>query len=356
MPAELSHRERVLRAVEHKDLDRLPCFFRAEKVVADRLKKKYRLKNDLDLISHFGADALHISVPYRKEWLKAGDDEHFFYDMFGNKRQSVQYGHISSETVVEPVLAGATEADDIFGIKWPGRSMVDIDQSMEQAKKAHATGLAVYGGVWASIFTHSREMMGEEKYLLSMVENPQLISTLVERITDCFMEMNEVYLSACGSYLDLYYFGSDFGTQNSMFISREMFQRFYKPQLKRLADQAKSFGLKVMFHTCGAVSGIIPDLIECGVDVLDPVQVSTSGMSPESLAPAFKGEIAFHGGISTQTTLPCKSPEEIRLEIIDTIETLGPSGYIAAPDQDMLGDIPAENIEAMYNTLKEYKL
>ena len=223
MAAGLDHRERVLRTIEGKDIDRIPFFFRAEAPIKERLKKKYNLSQDSDLISYFDADAVHIGVPYKKERFKKLDEKGISYDMFGNQIKSVKYENISSETVVEPVLAGAVGADDILNIKWPDKSLIDIDESVKQAKIAHSTGLAVYGGVWASIFTHSRSMMGEENYLSCMAGNPQLISRLVERITDCFIELNQAYLSACGKYLDIYYFGSDFGTQSSMFISRDMF-------------------------------------------------------------------------------------------------------------------------------------
>jgi uroporphyrinogen decarboxylase len=107
-----------------------------------------------------------------------------------------------------------------------------------------------------------------------------------------------------------------------------------------------------MFHTCGAVSEIIPDLIECGIDVLDPVQASAAGMAPESLAARFRGRIAFHGGISTQTLLPHGTPGAVRAEVRRTIAALGPTGYICGPDQWMMADIPVENMMAMYEAVR----
>lgn len=356
MAVSLGHRKRVLRTIEGRDIDRVPSFFRAEEPVKERLKKEFNLGTDMDLISYFDSDAVHIGVPYKRECFRQPDEDGISYDMFGNRIRSVQYDNISTEKVVEPVLAHAEAVDEIDRIKWPDMSYIDLEESLKQARAAHTTGLAVYGGVWASIFTHSRAMMGEENYLASLVDNPELIARLVERITDCFLELNKAYLSECSKYIDIYFLGSDFGTQNSMFISREMFCTFFKPHLKRLIAQAKGFALPVMYHTCGAVSEIIPELIECGVDILDPVQVSAAGMRAENLAARFKSKIAFHGGISTQTTLPYASPEEVRQQVIQTIETLGPLRLIAAPDQEMIGDIPTGNIEMMFRTIKEYKL
>ena len=356
MSVKLGHRERVMLALEYKDIDRVPFFFRAETIIKEKLKERYKLKDDLDIISYFDADAIQINVSYKKEICGKPDENGIYYDIYGNKIKIVQYDNISSENIMNPILADAEVPDDIFAMKWPDSSILDLKECIKQAHFAHSTGLAVYGGVWASIFTRARQMMGEEKFLISMYENPDLISALIDRITEFFLELNKVYFDSCAKFLDIFYLGSDFGTQNSLFMSRELFCRFFKYNLKRLTDHAKSYGLKVMYHTCGAVSEIIPDLIECGIDILDPIQVSAANMDPSSLAGKFKNKIAFHGGISTQTTLPFSKPEVVRNEVIRTIETLGPLGYIAAPDQDMIGDIPVENIEIMFKTIKDFKL
>lgn len=356
MSVKLGHRERVMLSLEYKDIDRVPFFFRAEDAIKKKLKERYRLKDDLDIISYFDADAIQIFIPYKKESYTEPDENGIYNDIFGNKIKTVHYGSISSEKVINPILADAEESDDIFTMKWPDASILDLEECIKQAQFAHSTGLAVYGGAWASIFTRARQMMGEEKFLISMYENPDIISALIDRITELFLELNKAYFDNCVKYVDIFYLGSDFGTQNSLFISRELFCRFFKHNLKRLTDHAKSYGLKVMYHTCGAVVEIIPDLIECGIDILDPIQVSAANMDPSNLAVKFKNNIAFHGGISTQTTLPFGEPEAVRKEVIRTIDTLGPLGYIAAPDQEMIGDIPIDNIEMMFKTIKEYKL
>ncbi|HUU53570.1 MAG TPA: uroporphyrinogen decarboxylase family protein, partial [Armatimonadota bacterium] len=150
--------------------------------------------------------------------------------------------------------------------------------------------------------------------------------------------------------------GSDFGTQRSLFISPEAFRQFFLPHLARLTEHARGFGLKVMYHTCGAVADLIPDFIACGIGVLDPVQVSAAAMAPETLAARFRGRIAFHGGISTQTLLPRATPAEVRSVTTETIRALGPTGYIAGPDQWLLPDTPIENMLAMYEAVRDYKV
>ena len=99
---------------------------------------------------------------------------------------------------------------------------------------------------------------------MAMLDQPDLIARLVERDADSYLAINEALFSRCADCLDVYYFGSDFGTQQSLFVSRALIQQFYLPHVKRLAEHAKGYGLKVMYHTCGAVRELIPDLIACG--------------------------------------------------------------------------------------------
>jgi len=198
--------------------------------------------------------------------------------------------------------------------------------------------------------------MGEQRYLLAMVDQSELIAEIVRRAADGFLDINEALFSQCADCLDVFYFGTDFGTQQSLFLSPGAFRRFFRPHLARLAEHARGFGLKVMFHACGAVADLIPDFIACGIDILDPVQVSATGMAPETLAKRFGGQIAFHGGISTQTLLPHAAPAEVRAATVETIRALGPSGYIAGPDQWLMPDTPVENMVAMYEAVRGYKV
>ena len=353
MPIELGNRDRVIRTIEHRDIDRIPLFHRANSNLNDYIKKTYNFKNDNDILSFYGSDAITTYVVKNNKYYTEADKDGIYTDPFGNKIKIIQNG---DQAVIEPILADITEVDEIEKVKWPDKDFIDIEANIKAAEAARSTGLAVYGGIWASLFTFARTIMGEENLLVNMLINPEVVEKLVERLTDFYIEMNDIYFNACSKYIDIFYFGSDFGTQTSMFISRDMFCRFFKPHIKKLSDHAKNFGLKVMYHTCGSISSIIPDLIECGIDILDPVQVSCEGMDPVVLGEKFKNNIAFHGGISSQKTLPFGSAEEVRDEVINAIKAFGPLGYIASPDQDMIGDIPLENIDIMFKTIREYKL
>jgi len=312
MPATLSSRDRVLRAISHREVDRVPCYFAAEEEVWPKVMAHFGVSDRVEVIRRFGCDTVQVTC-YRP----------------------------AAE------LSGVESLGDLERIPWPGLEAVDLEGYVGRVREARETGLGVFAGAWASIFTHARRSMGESKYLMAMLDQPALIERIVERETESYLAINEEIFSRCADCIDVCYFGTDLGAQQSLFVSRDLIKQFFLPHLKRLAEHARGYGLKVMYHTCGAVSEIIPDLIGCGIDALDPVQVSAAGMDPTSLS-RFKGQIAFHGGVSTQSLLPFATPEEVRAEVKRTIAALGPTGYICGPDQWMMADIPMGNMLAMY--------
>jgi uroporphyrinogen decarboxylase len=309
----MTGRERFLRAVAQREVDRTPCFVAAEEEVWPKLMEQVGVSTQLDVIRHFGGDSVQVS----------------FYRPI-------------------PELKGLETVDDVERVEWSTPSAEQLGEYCERVGAARETGLAVLGGVWASIFTHPRRAMGEAQYLTLMLDKPEVIERLVARDTESFLAINEAIFSQCAGCMDVFFFGSDFGIQRSLFVAPELIRRFYLPAIGRLSEHAKGYELKVMYHTCGAVSEIIPELIECGVDALDPVQVGATGMEPARLAAQFGGKIAFHGGISTQQLLPYATPDEVYEEVRETVAAFGSTGYIAGPDQWLMADVPMENVEAMY--------
>ena len=357
MSRNLSSRERVLRAMARQpDIDRMPLVFRAEPALMQKLRLELQLEDDLAVYRYLAADSMQVGVVFRADARRSPDRNGVFTDLFGNRFQSIKDGELESYSVIEPVLANAASPDDLERVDWPGADALDLAECVKRARIAHETELAIYGGIWASVFTTGRNLMGEENFLLATIENPVLVAAVIDRLTQSYLEMNRAYLDATRGLIDVYYFGSDLGTQRSMFMSPEMCRQFIISAIGRMARQAKEFGLPVMYHTCGSVADIVDDLISAGVDVLDPIQVSALKMDPAGLAARFKGRIAFHGGISTQTTLPNGTPEEIRQIVRQTICALGPTGYIAGPDQEMIGQVSRANIEAMCQAVREFAL
>jgi uroporphyrinogen decarboxylase len=144
--------------------------------------------------------------------------------------------------------------------------------------------------------------------------------------------------------------GGDYGSQDGLTISIDMFRRFFKPLYEKFYREVrKHYDVEIFFHSCGAISELVPELIEVGVTILDPIQATARGMEFEGLKSRFGGAITFHGGISIQDVLPHGTEEEVRAAVRHAIAVLGKGGgYILAPTHALQTDTPVENIVAMY--------
>ena len=156
--------------------------------------------------------------------------------------------------------------------------------------------------------------------------------------------------------IDGVFVGDDFGTQQGLLISPEMWRKYVKTRYKKLISVIKSYGLKYCHHSCGGIRPIIPDLIEIGIDVLHPIQPLAAGMNNKELSREFGKELTFYGGIDEQRTLPNGSPEDVKREVRERINTLGKyGGYIVAPSHAFQPDTPMENVIAVYEEVLGYK-
>jgi len=137
-------------------------------------------------------------------------------------------------------------------------------------------------------------------------------------------------------------------------ISPRMFRRFIAPSLKRFIAQAKAYGQRVMYHTCGAVRRLIPDFIEMGVDILNPIQPSARGMAPDALKRDFGDALCFHGALDIQTVLSRGTPDQVRAEVARLCHVLGQGGgFILAPTNNIMPETPVENILSLYYAVRE---
>ncbi len=182
-----------------------------------------------------------------------------------------------------------------------------------------------------------------------MIDEPQTASRILQRINDFEMEHYRKMLEAGHGMVDILRPHDDYGTQISLLFSIDMWREFFKENTRRLVNLAHQYNAFYQQHSCGAVGELIPEFIECGVDALEPVQ-KVKGLEPEYLAKAYGGQIVFHGGIDTQQLLPYGRAEEVKAETARFMDLLGrDGGYILMASQGFEGDVPVENIEAVYS-------
>ncbi len=318
----LSSKERVLMAMDHDEPDRVPMDYWAWKEVSDSLQVNLSLNSYDELLEYLGVDLRTVRAPY------VGPE-----DCWAG-------------------LRNAKTIEELENCELPDPDMFDYSNIENLCDKY--SHYAVMGGAWSPVFCTASALIGMETLMVKTYEEPEFVKLFLAKITDLFYEQSVRTFEAAKGKMDIFFMGDDYGTQIGLIMSEDTWDEFYTPHLARLFSLAKDSGLKVMLHSCGSVSKLIPSLIELGMDALDPVQVRAADMEPEKLKAEFGGSITFHGGLDTQHILPFGTVEEVRAEARRLIDIFGRGGgYILAPSQEFLPDIPLENIIAMYEVGRE---
>lgn len=260
------------------------------------------------------------------------------------------YGTTRDSLSAPGCFAEAETLSDLEKYPWPDPKycdFTDIYKKIEQFPDK-----MVFTGIWSHFFHLVADFFGMENYFIQMYENPMIVEAVTERITDYFVEANDIFFKGLGDRADVMFFGNDFGTQRDLFVSPEAFRKFVLPSFKRLIAVGKKYNKKIMLHSCGSIYRIIPDLIDAGVDILHPIQAQAEGMDAKSLE-QYKNDLAFVGGIDAQTFFVNATPDEIKREVHRVKSILGPNIVISPSHEAVLPNVPAENILAMAQAARE---
>ena len=196
-----------------------------------------------------------------------------------------------------------------------------------------------------------------QEWLYQMGADEDYVRAWYERKLECLLKNIQLYWQAVGNDIDIVWLMEDFGTQKGMMIAPGAFERLVAPYYKQLFDWIHhNTAWKIFFHSCGGIYPIIPKLIDCGVDILNPVQTTAAGMDPERLKAQFGRQIVFWGGgIDTQTVLPFGSVEDVTAQVRDRLRILAPGGgFVFATSHNIQQDSPVENVVAMLTTVRQY--
>ena len=221
----------------------------------------------------------------------------------------------------------------------------------EETPYATSTGI---GGVVYEICWYMR---GLERWFMDMLENIDFCEALLNRTLKFWMDYYTGFMAEVGDIVDIVMIGDDLAGQHGPLFSPELYRKFIKPRHKKLIQHIKSLtSAKLWYHTCGACTEYIPDLIDNGVDILNPVQISAAAMEPQNLKDAFGKDIVFWGGgIDSQHVFPFAKPAEIREHVRKNLEIFKPGGgYVFSNVHNIQAGVPAENIIAMYDAAYEF--
>jgi uroporphyrinogen decarboxylase len=286
------------------------------------------------------------STPARM-WRWIGEDG-IATEIFG-RRFKVQTNSLGSYEENIPSLAAAESLADIQAHRWPDPNWWDfkpvksVIRDMNRAKPCHIRFRM------GAVFELAWQLRGMENFLTELAIDPPIPTYMMERITDIIAEVTRRLLVEAGDDIDMVYFYDDIGGNQSLLISKKMWRTFVRPCHQKLIEVAKRHNKQVMYHTDGAVRPLIPDLIEMGVDVLNPIQPGAAGMEPIGLKRDFGGQLSFHGGVDIVGLLPNGSPADVREAAKQLVRDLGQDGgYIMAGSHHIQCDTPLENVFALY--------
>ena len=241
---------------------------------------------------------------------------------------------------------------DVELFPWPDPALyLDGKESRRLARSVDPSYVRM-GVMWSAHFQDACAAFGMEKALMVMLMNPELFVAVIDRITDFYLKANELFYEATKGYLDAVLIGNDFGSQCGLMVDPESLRAYVFPGTKKLIDQAKSYGLKVIHHSCGSIFPIIDDLVDLGVDAIHPIQALAQDMDAPNLKAHFEGKTAFCGGVDAQHLLVNGTPEQVTQKVKE-LKQLFPTGLIISPSHEaILKDIPPANIKALFDALK----
>ncbi|MGI6539177.1 MAG: uroporphyrinogen decarboxylase family protein [Bacillota bacterium] len=349
-------RERVLAALRRQVPDRVPMYMEFTPPVVDKF---HSITGSSDPADYFDLDIREVSFEPCK---KVADFSMYLGELPpGSNVNEWGVGEVKGSgwshfvDFVHPLQKAAT-AKEIEDYPFPDMTQEYRWQHIPKAvKRWHELGYAVrglppfYGG---TVFETAWALRGLENLLVDFVQNRAMAGALLDRVTD-ISKGTATILAAAG--VDVLVTGDDVGMQRTMMMSPSMWREWLKPRLASVIEAAKEANPEVLifYHSCGYIEPIIPDLIEIGVDILNPVQPES--MDPERIKKLYGNELAFWGTIGTQTTLPFGTPDEVRQEVKRMIETVGDGGgLLISPTHVIEPDVPWENIMAFVDAVKEY--
>lgn len=215
--------------------------------------------------------------------------------------------------------------------------------------------IALFGG---NLLETGQMLCRNDNFLMLLAGDPDRAERLLDKLVEMHLERLEKFLGAVGPYIDIILFGDDLGSQRGPQISPAMYREFFFPRHQRMWRRVKEFAdVKVMLHCCGGVRPLLNDLIEAGLDTINPVQISCAGMDPAGLKRDFGQRLCFWGGgCDTRVILPKASPAEIRRHVLEQLPIMSAgSGFVFQQVHNIMADVPPENIVAMFDAVREWQ-
>ena len=375
-----THKERLLMALNHEQPDRNPMDLGGRQTTLSILAYE-NLKNYLSLshlptkvmahswqtcfideavLEMFDIDTRHVRPASKVndvigETLATGESDNIFVDEWGVKRKIAgDYANL----IDHPLRTANLE--DLEDFPWPDSAdNYDFQGLREPTRKLYEQGeYALVGSLGSpgNIFEQAWYLRGLSEFMKDLIKNKDFAHAVMRRILDIRKRNVELYLNEVGEFIDVVQLADDMASQDNLLISPKHYREIVKPYQLELCQHVKSLtNAKIYFHSCGSISPLLDELIEIGVDILNPVQVSAANMDTQDLKKRYGKKLSFWGAIDTFEVLPNGSASDVQAEVHKRICDLGKSGgYVMGPVHNICSDVPPENVVAMYEAGLKY--
>jgi len=348
MPTEsMTPRERWLAVLRRQTPDRVPMdIWHTEETVQK-------------LLAYLGCDydamlaRLHIDIPFSVGGRFIGPQPPEGEDIWGMRYRNIDYGTGAYSEVTNHPLADFDSVDAIeANYTWPTPDWWDVSHLPELIRDQEHR--CIRGG-GSEPFLLYKNLRGDQQAFMDFLLNPEIVHYCMDKLFGLAYENTRRIFEAIPGKVMITYVAEDLGGQESLMYSPEHIREFLLPWMKRMMDLTRENGSHVFFHSDGSFREILPDLIACGIQVLNPIQWRCRGMEREGLKRDFGDALIFHGGVDNQHTIPFGTVDDVRNEVLDNYRILGAGGgYILAPCHNIQAVTPPENIVALYETGYEY--
>jgi uroporphyrinogen decarboxylase len=370
----MNSRERVLAALNHQEPDRPPRDLGSTTATGIHPRAYQALKEHLGLgggwtylsaraqlarveaavMDRFQIDCLPL-IPGAAAEPPVLDEQRSYVDRWGvERRLPSEGGHYY---VSRPPLAAAERPSDLGDYDWPEPGADFSLLGKEAARLRATTGKALLLNLEVGFLHQTQFVRGFDRWLMDLAADPAFAEALMDAVLDVWLAEAEATMRAVGDCADVVVYADDIAFQDRPMFSTAMYRKLIRPRQQRVFDLLKRSGMKVFYHSCGNVSPLIADLVEMGVDILNPVQVSAQGMGDTAALKAQWGDaLTFWGGIDTQSVLPRGSTDEVHREVVRRLDDLAAGGgYVLAPVHDVQPEVPATNLCAMFDAAGEWE-
>ena len=379
----MTSRERVLKTLNHKIPDRVPIDLGGfqsgiHRMAYENLLQQLGIKDEVkildpiqqlavpceELLKRFHVDIRYVCArrpdSFDSSIKQNTRDSRLWYDFkdeFGIVWSMPDDQQLYMDISLHP-LAEATIAD-LADYPFPNGSdhsrFTGIREKALQLRKK--TPYAISTSIGGMVYELCWYMRGLERWFMDMIESPAFCEALLDQVLKFWMDYYTGFMAEVGDIIDVVQIGDDLAAQHGPLFSPDFYRRIVKPRQKKIIQHIKSLtSAKIWYHTCGGCNELIPDLMDNGIDILNPVQISADNMVPEELKEKYRQKLVFWGGgCDAQHVLPFASPDEVAQNVRRNIEAFKPGGgYVFSNVHNIQADVPAENIKALFDAAYEF--